>query len=550
MSHTSANPPATAAEPVASKHGGPEDRDDVTVGRPPTSTASRWLLVVVLVVQAMVALDTSVVNVALPHIRSSLHFDAGSLTWVINAYSLAFGGLIMLGGRIGDVVGRRRVLLAGLTVFGAASLAGGLAQEPAELLAARAVQGVGAAILAPTAFTLITLHIPAGPARARALGLWGAAAAVGGAAGVLAGGVLTQWAGWRVVLFLNLPVVAFAAAAALRGVPVDPRGDSAPRLDVTGALLVTAGTSAVVLGIIRTDTHPWGTLTTLLTLAVGVALLSAFILIETRSAAPLLRMRLLMHRPVVVANLFVLLLFSGQFAAFYFVSLYLQQVLGYSAVATGAAFLPFCAGMLLGSTAASRLVAKLEGRVTMAAGGALAAVGFGWFAATLGIHGSFRWSILGPSLITSLGIGLCVVPMGAAATAGVAPAEAGMASALITSSRQIGGSIGLATLATVAISVTGHQHTDHRADLAAGYATAVGLSGILLALAALLAFFLLPAQHPGPPRPQADRQAPAGDAPATEVHPPHGDVGLFQVLRTSRIGVAFSGSGRPTFHGL
>ncbi|ADP81613.1 MFS transporter [Pseudofrankia inefficax] len=475
--------------------------------------SSRWLLVVVLSVQAMVALDTSVVNVALPHIRSALHFSPGDLTWVINAYSLTFGGLIMLGGRIGDQIGRRRALLAGLVVFGVASLAGGLAQNPAELIAARAAQGVGAAVLAPIAFTLISVHVPAGPARARALGLWGAAAAVGGAVGVLAGGVLTQWADWRIVLFLNVPMVAFVLVAALRGIPADRANGHPPRLDAPGALLVTAGTSVLVLAVVRTDTHPWGSATTLITLALALALLASFALVETRAPAPLLRPRLLTHRSVVVANVFVLLLFSGQFTAFYFVSLYLQQVLGYSAATTGLAFLPFCAGMPFGSTLASRLVAWVEGRLLLAGGGALAAVGLGWFAATLGVHGSFVVSILGPSTVASIGIGLCVVPMGTAATVGVAPAEAGMAAGLITSSRQIGGSIGLAALATVAITVAGHHHGDARASAAAGYATAVGVGGLLLALAAVLAFLLLPARPSASPVRAPDRPAPGGGEP-------------------------------------
>jgi len=320
------------------------------------------------------------------------------------------------------------------------------------------------------------------------------------------------------VLFVNVPIVAFVLLAALRGIPADRRSESVPRLDPVGALLVTAGTSVLVLGVIRTDTHAWASATTLLTLTLAAALLALFALVETRVSAPLLRLRLLTHRSVVVANLFVLLLFSGQFAAFYFVSLYLQQVLGYSAAATGVAFLPFCAGMLFGSTMASRLVARVEGRLLLAAGGALAAVGFGWFAATLGIHGNFLTSILGPSIITSAGIGLCVVPMGTAATVGVAPAEVGMAAGLITSSRQIGGSIGLAALATVAISVTGRHRSDGRADLAVGYAAAVGVSGALLALAAVLALLLLPTRSSASPAPVAGQRVPDDGEPAPQAH--------------------------------
>lgn len=468
----------------------------------------RWLLVVVLLVQVMVALDVSVVNVALPDIQSSLGFSAGGLTWVINAYALTFGGLLMLGGRVGDVVGRRPALLAGLALFAAASLAGGLAQTPGQLIAARAVQGVGAAVLAPIAFTLLAVHIPAGPARARALGLWGAAAAVGGALGVLIGGLCTESIGWRTVLLLNLPIVAFALVAAVYRIPVDRRDGLGPRLDPAGAVLVTAGMSTLVLGVIRTDTHPWGSATTVLTLLLAVALLVAFVFVEFRVAAPLLRIGLLAQRPVAAANLFVLLLFSGQFAAFYFVSLYLQRVLGYGPAETGVAFLPFTAGLVLGAGVASRAVGRIGERRLLVTGGVLAAVGFVWFAVTMSADGSFLTAVLGPSLVVSVGVGLSVVPVATAATTGVAAAEAGMASSLITSSRQLGGALGLAALATVATTVTGHD--PDRAALAHGYASAIGVSAALLAVAALIALVLLPAR--ASTRPASDSAPAPSDA--------------------------------------
>jgi predicted MFS family arabinose efflux permease len=311
----------------------------------------RWLLVVVLLVQVMVALDMSVVNVALPHMKTALGFTPGALTWVVNAYALTFGGLV---------------------IFGLASLGGGLARDPAQLIAARAVQGIGAAGLTPVAFALITVHFPAGPARSRALGLWGASAALGGTIGVLAGGLLTQSASWRAVLFINIPVVAFAFAAAL------------------------------VLGVVRTQTYAWGSPVTLLTL--GLA-----------------------GRPVIAANLFVLLAFSGQFAAFYFVSLYLQQVLRFGPAATGYAFTPFCVGITIGTIGATRTVGRVGPRFLLVVGGALAAAGLGWFGLAMTTNGSFLTSILGPSVVVSIGLGLCLVPAGVAATIGVRPAEAGMA---------------------------------------------------------------------------------------------------------------------------
>ena len=395
----------------------------------------RWLLVVVLLVQVMVALDMSVVNVALPHMKTALGFTPGALTWVVNAYALTFGGLV---------------------IFGLASLGGGLARDPAQLIAARAVQGIGAAGLTPVAFALITVHFPAGPARSRALGLWGASAALGGTIGVLAGGLLTQSASWRAVLFINIPVVALAFAAAL------------------------------VLGVVRTQTYAWGSPVTLLTL--GLA-----------------------GRPVIAANLFVLLAFSGQFAAFYFVSLYLQQVLRFGPAATGYAFTPFCVGITIGAT---RTVGRVGPRFLLVVGGALAAAGLGWLGLAMTTNGSFLTSILGPSVVVSIGLGLCLVPAGVAATIGVRPAEAGMAAGLITSSRQVGGSIGLAILATVAVTVTRDSHAGHPAALASGYATATGAAGGLLALAALAAFVPLPGRRRVTPRSAAPMVA---DSPMHEL---------------------------------
>jgi EmrB/QacA subfamily drug resistance transporter len=473
----------------------------------------RWLLAVVLLVQVMVALDMSVVNVALPHIKIALGFTPGALTWVVNAYALTFGGLMMLGGRIGDVAGRRRTLLAGLAIFGLASLGGGLARDPGQLIAARAVQGVGAAALTPVAFALITVHFPAGPARSRALGLWGASAALGGTIGVLAGGLLTQSASWRAVLFVNIPVVAFAFAAALFRVPVDGGGAGGSRPDVLGALLVTAGITALVLGVVRTQSYPWGSPVTLVTLGLAAVLLTAFVLAELRTPTPLLRIGLLTGRPVIAANLFVLLAFSGQFAAFYFVSLYLQQVVGYGPAATGYAFTPFCVGITIGTIVATRTVGRVGPRFLLTGGGAMAAAGLGWFGLAMGPHGGFLTSILGPSMVVSVGLGLCLVPAGIAATIGVRPDEAGMASGLITSSRQVGGSIGLAVLATIAVTVTRDAHSSaHLTALASGYAAAVEVAAGMLALAALAAFLLLPGRRRG----ALDAVPAAGEAPPAD----------------------------------
>ncbi|MFE0099658.1 MFS transporter [Streptomyces sp. NPDC059009] len=447
------------------------------------SLPGRWLLPVLLAVQFLVSLDVSVVNIALPDIGAGLGFADGSLTWVVNAYALAFGGLLMLGGRLADVIGRRRTLMWGFAVFGAASLVGGLAGTPGQLIAARAVQGVGAAALAPVGLALITVNYPAGPARSRAMGLWGAVGALGGAVGVMGGGLLTDWAGWRSVMLINVPVVLAALAVAPRAVPADRRTHPAPRLDLVGGLLVTAGTSVLVLGLVRTETHAWTSATTLTTLLAGAALLTAFVAVETRKRTPLLRPGLLRSRPVLSANAFALLMSAGQFAAFYFTSLYLQEVLSYGPTRAGAAFLPFCVGVVAGSTAAARAVGRFGERALLVTGGLLGAAGFLWFALTAEAGGTFAGSVLGPSLVASVGTGMCFVPLGAAATSGVAVEETGMAAGLLNCSRQLGGSLGLAALATVAAHTSGDRPGP--AALADGYATAFAVSAALLAAAAL-----------------------------------------------------------------
>ncbi|MDT0346064.1 MFS transporter [Streptomyces litchfieldiae] len=479
--------PAQPFTPPVQRTGRPPDPAPPPRGR---------LLAVVLTVQFMVALDVSVVNVALPDIRADLGFTGDNLTWVINAYALAFGGLMMLGGRLGDLAGRRRTLLAGLVVFGLASLAGGLTQSPGWLITARAVQGAGAAALAPVALALLTTGFPRGPALSRALGLWGATAAVGGAVGVLAGGLLTEAFGWRAVMLVNVPIVAFALGAGLRLASEPRAGGAARRPDLAGALFVTAGAAALVLGVVRTGEVGWASPATALTLAAAAVLLAAFVAVELRVREPLLRMRLLAVRPVLGANLFMMLLFSGQFAAFFFTSLYLHRVLGYGPTAAGVAFLPFCVGIVLGSAIATRAVAPLGLRLPLVLGGLVGAAGFAWFGLAFAANGGFWTAIPGPSLVAATGIGMCVVPLGTAATSGVEPGEAGMASGLINTSRQVGGSIGLAVLDTLAATVMGGHGGASTAAAADGYGAALGAAGALLAVAAAVALALIPGRRP------------------------------------------------------
>ena len=453
------------------------------------------VLTAVAVVQFMVTLDLSIVNVALSKISTALDFTPVGLTWVVNAYALAFGGLLLLGGKIADRYGRKRTLLFGITVFGLASIGGGLAQSPAQLITARAVQGVGAAALAPAALALLTATFPAGRERVRAFGIWSAVNAAGGSFGVLIGGLLTEYAGWRWVMFVNVPMAAVALALARRGIAYDrPERSKAP--DVLGALLVTAGTTLLVLSVVRTDRHPWTSTATLATLVVACALLAAFIQVErTTTREPLLRLELLGNRAVAGANLYNLLLGAAMASSFYFISLYLQRVLGADPAETGLMFLPFGLGIVLGSVLAVRLGYRVEPRRLLIGGGALVAVGFAWFG-LISPDGTFVVDVLGPSLFASIGFGISLGPVVSIATAGVATHQVGTASALLNSSRQLGGSIGLAVLGTAAYRRTGAVVTTD--SLNDGYALALTLDAAFVLAAVVVALAVLRASRPTP----------------------------------------------------
>ncbi|MFF9625126.1 MFS transporter [Streptomyces griseosporeus] len=458
-------------------------------------------LAAVAVVQFMVSLDLSVVNVGLPEIAAGLGFGAVGLTWVIHAYALTFGGLLLLGGKAADRYGRKRVLLLGLGLFGLASLVGGFAREPGQLVAARAAQGVGAAALAPAALALLTATFPAGRARVRAFGVWSAMNAAGGALGVLAGGLLTQYAGWRWVMFVNVPMALCALALAWRGVTAAPPTARGGRPDVLGAVLATAGMTLLVFGVVRTDRYPWSSPVTVTTLAVAALLLAAFVHVErTTAREPLLRPGLLANRSVAGANAYNLLVGAAMAAAFYFVSLHIQRVLGTGPALTGLMFLPFALGVVAGSVLAVRLGYRLAPRTLLVAGALLTAAGFAWFG-RITPDGTFATQVLGPSVVASVGFGLCLGPLVSVATAGVAPGEAGTASGLLTSSRQIGASLGLAALGTAADHRTGGTITPSTLD--AGYALGLTLSAALLTTAALIALTTL---HPT--RPQAPGKTP------------------------------------------
>ncbi|WP_326673374.1 MFS transporter [Streptomyces sp. NBC_01257] len=451
------------------------------------------------VAQFVFALDMSVVNVALPAIRTALGFAPLDLSWVVHVYALTFGGLLLLGGRACDLYGHRRLFVGGLAVFGLCSLAGGLAQEPWQLVAARAGQGLGAAAAAPAALGMLTTTFSEGPRRVRALGVWSAVNAAGGALGVLAGGLLTEYAGWRWVMLVNLPIVAAALALVPAGVTAAAQPGGRARPDVLGAVLATGGVGLLVFGVVRTDARGWGSPATLATLAAAAALLAAFTFTESRASSPLLRLGLLRSRWVAGANVLVFLAAAGQFTAFYFVSLYMQQVLGMSAAATGAAFLPFSVSLVTGTVIATRVTTARSPRAALVPGALLAAAGLGWLA-LISPGGSFLTDVLGPCVVSGVGVGLVLAPVAAAATTGVASREAGMASGLFNSSRQLGGCVGLAALATVAALRTGTATGP--AALNDGYALGLAVTAGLFVLAAAVAIVVLPRHRPAPPGPQ------------------------------------------------
>ncbi|NKY59019.1 MFS transporter [Nocardia flavorosea] len=457
------------------------------------------VLATVVIVQFMVSLDLSVVNVALPAIRSEFGMSATALQWVVNAYIVVFGGFLLLGGRLGDVIGRRNTMLIGLGVFGVASLVGGLAQDPALLIVARAAQGLGAAALSPLSLALISVTFEEGRARTKAMSLWGASTMLGGTLGVVASGVLTDFVDWRWVFLINIPIVIVAVVTAVTGIGGLREGER-PRLDALGALLVTAGMILLILGVVRTDEQGWASGATVATFAVAVILLAGFVLVESRASEPLMRLGLFAHGSVLGANVFGFMITAGQLAAFYFLSLHMQNVLQYSPVAAGLAFVPFSIGAVIGMFGVGPIVRRFGQRAALVAGGLLGALGIAWFGLA-GPGGSFAAQLLGPSMVASIGIGAGFVVMGAVAMQGISAEEAGMASGLLNSSRQLGGAIGLAVLTTVAAAVTGEDRSPQA--LSDGYSAALLMCAALIAAGAVVAGVLVP-------RPEKKQAAPVG----------------------------------------
>jgi len=426
-------------------------------------------LLVLAAAQLMVVLDATIVNVALPHIQRALGFSGSSLEWVVNAYALAFGGLLLLGGRAGDLLGRRKMFIVGLLLFSAASLAGGLATSQGWLLAARAAQGIGGAVTAPAALSLITNTFPEGPPRTRALSVYAAMSIAGGAIGLLAGGLLTTYASWRWVLFVNVPIGAAVALAAPRVLVETPRRRG--RFDLPGAITGTGGVATLVYGLSSAATSPdgvshWGDAKVVATLAAAAVLLAAFAVIETRSRNALLPVRLLRDRNRTGAYLSFAGVGIFVFGMFFFLTLFMQAVWGYSALKTGVAYLPFTAGLLVASGATAQLVPRIGARPLLLAGSAASTGGLYWLS-RISEHATYTSGVLGPTLVIGAGTALLFVTLSLVALNRIAEADSGVASSLLNTGQQLGGSIGLAVLGTVAWTDVAHSIRAHAAAAAA-----------------------------------------------------------------------------------
>jgi EmrB/QacA subfamily drug resistance transporter len=413
-----------------------------------------WLvLVLVCLAQFMVILDATVVNVALPSIQRDLEMSEADLQWVVNSYTLIFGGFLLLGGRAGDLIGRKRLFLVGLVIFTVASLLNGLAPSSTLLILARGLQGLGGALISPAALSIVTTTFREGTERTKAMGVWSGIAAGGGAVGLLLGGVLTDLLSWPWVFFVNLPVGVAAFVLSARFVPESKDEHQHKAFDVAGAVTVTAGLIALVYGIVKAEEKGWGSLHTLGFGAVAFVLLASFLVIEHRSAEPLVRLRFLVLRTIRSANTVMLIVAAGLFAMFFFNSLYVQRVLGYSPIEAGLAFVPFTIGIVIGAGLSQTLVRRIGLRSVAMVGLVLGTAGM-LLLLRLDVGGSYWLDLLPSIMVMSIGMGLTFVPVTLIATSGIDAGDAGLASGLLNTAQQVGGALGLAILSTLATSRT------------------------------------------------------------------------------------------------
>jgi EmrB/QacA subfamily drug resistance transporter len=419
-----------------------------------TAHRNPWLvLVLVCMAQFMVILDATIVNVALPSIQKDLGISEADLQWIVNAYALTFGGFLLLGGRAGDLIGRKLVFLVGLVVFTAASLANGLAMSSEFLIIFRGVQGLGAALIAPAALSIITTTFAEGKERTKAMGVWAAIAVGGGAVGLVLGGMLVEWLSWPWIFFVNVPVGIAVFVAAWRYVPESKDEHAHKSFDLAGAVTVTSGLIALVYGIVKAQEKGWASAHTFGFFTLAFVLLASFFVIESRSQEPLVRLSIFRVRPVRAANTTMFLVAAGLFAMFFFNTIYLQRVLGYSPLQAGIAFLPFTAGIIIGAGLSQQLVPKLGAREVPLIGMPLAIAGMLLFT-QLEPGGSYVTGLLPGMILASVGMGLTFVPVTLIATSGIPVDDAGLASGLYNTSQQIGGALGLAILNTLAVSKT------------------------------------------------------------------------------------------------
>ena len=431
------------------------------MNRSTNSHFNPWItLVVVCFAQFMVVLDATVVNVALPSIQGDLHISDSSLQWIVNGYTLMFGGFLLLGGRAADLIGRRRLFIAGVAIFSAASLINGLATSGEMLIGARALQGFGGALVAPAALSIISTTFAEGDQRTKALSAWGAIAAGGAAAGLLLGGVITEFLSWEWVFFVNVPIGVAVVLAALRLVPESRAEGQVRHFDIAGAATVTSGLLVLVYAIVKAETWGWTSANTVGLIGVAVALLAAFVAIELRSKAPLVRLDLFRLRSLATANGVMLLVIAGMYAMFFLSTLYLQNVLGYSALETGVGFLPVSAGIIIGSMLAQQLIRRAGVKPVLVAGMSITAVGLAALAGTTAVDGTYL-GLLAGLLPMSIGMGLTFVPLTLVGTTNVETADAGLASGVFNTSQQVGGALGLAVLSTIA--------NDRTASVLAGF---------------------------------------------------------------------------------
>jgi EmrB/QacA subfamily drug resistance transporter len=465
-----------------------------------------WVvLVLICFAQFMVILDATIVNVALPSIQKDLQLSEGNLQWIVNAYTLVFGGFLLLGGRAGDLLGRKRLFLIGLVIFTGASLFDGLANSEGMLIGARSLQGLGAALISPAALSIIATTFKEGAERAKALAVWAAIAIGGSAVGLVLGGVLTQYFSWPWIFFVNVPVGIVTFALSFRLIP-ESRDEHVERsYDIAGAVTVTGGLMALVYAIVDAQQAGWASAKTLGFFGLAAALLVAFVVIELRTKAPLVRLSIFRIRSLLTANIAMFLAMSGMFAMFFFNTLYIQRVLGFGPLKAGVAFLPFSAGIMVSAGIASQFAPRLGVRPVAAAGFVLSTAGL-ILLTQLPVHGSYLTNVLPSILLSSLGMGAVFMPLTLIATTGLEDADQGLASGLFNTSQQIGGALGLAVLSTLATSKTPSVGSP-TANLVTGFHWAFGAGAVVMVVALGVMVALLRSRHVA----QIEAEAAAGE---------------------------------------